>query len=87
MTIQKIRYDEIQSFGKEFKKLQKKFRTSSEYFKVAKENAVELFHIKNIDNKGVKLIPGFKNDRFQIYKLRKFACKSSVSGAGLRCRG
>ncbi len=83
MTRQKIRYFEAQSFGKEFKKLQRKFRTLPEDFRVARKNAIELFHIKNIDNKSVELIPGFKNDRFQIYKLRKFACKS-LKGRGVR---
>ncbi len=83
MTRQKIRYFETQSFGKEFKKLQKKFRTLPEDFKVAKVNAIELFHIKNIDNKSVELIPGFKSNKFQIYKLRKFACKS-LKGRGVK---
>ncbi len=83
MTRQKISYHETQSFGKEFKKLQRKFRTLPEDFKVAQENAIELFHIKNIDNKCIELIAGFKNDRFQIYKLRKFACKS-LKGRGVR---
>lgn len=51
--MQKIKYNETQSFGKEFKKLQKKFRTLSDDFQVARENAIELFHLKNIDNQHV----------------------------------
>lgn len=81
--MQKIKYDETQSFGKEFKKLQKKFRTLSDDFQVARENAIELFHLKNIDNNGVELIPGFKHTKFEIYKLRKFACKS-LKGRGVK---
>ena len=83
MTRQKISYNETQSFGKEFKKRQKKFRTLPDDFKVAQENAIELFHLRNIDNQSVELIPGFKHDKFQVYKLRKFACKS-LKGRGVK---
>src|SRR5579872_5678029 len=78
-----IKYDEIDFFKKDFKGLKKRFKTLDEDLKTAKKNAIELFHLQNIDNQSVVLIPGLSNEKFQIYKLRKFACKS-LKGRGVQ---
>jgi mRNA-degrading endonuclease RelE of RelBE toxin-antitoxin system len=78
-----IKYHETDAFKKDFKKLSKKFKTLAEDINVAKRNTIELFHLSNIDNHGIELIPGFNHDSFQIYKLRKFACKA-LKGKGVK---
>jgi len=49
----------------------------------AKHNAIELCHIKNINNESVFPIPDFCNEVIKIYKLKKFACKS-LKGRGVK---
>ncbi len=80
MTI-KIKYDLTESFKKDFQKLLKKFKTLDDDLENAKKNAIELFLIQKIDNKSVVLIPGFNNEKYKIYKMRKFACKA-LKGRG-----
>lgn len=81
MTSQ-INYDETEVFKRNFKKLSKKFKTLSDDIEVAKRNAIELFHLRKIDNRSIVLIPGYQHKKFQIYKLRKFACRS-LKGKGV----
>lgn len=77
----KIEYRLPDLFAKDLKKLHKKFQTLYEDLEVAKRNAIELLHLKNIDNQSIVQIPGFYHNRFLIYKIRKFACKS-LKGRG-----
>lgn len=77
-----IEYFELESFKKDFKKLQKRFPTLPDDFARAKKDAIELFHLSKINNQSVVLIPGFPYEKFKIYKLRKFACKS-LKGKGI----
>lgn len=79
----KIKYDEIELFKKDVKKLDKKFKTLRSDICVAKKNAIELFHLHRIDNQSIVPIAGFGNEIFKIYKLRKFACKA-LKGRGSR---
>lgn len=76
-----IKYVTTTSFEKDLKKLQKKFRTLEEDLKVAKKNAIELYHIQRIDNESIEPIPGFCNKEVLICKIRKFACKA-LKGRG-----
>ncbi len=69
------------SFEKDLKKLQKKFRTLEEDLKVAKKNAIELYHIQKIDNESIEPMPGFCNGGILICKIKKFACKA-LKGRG-----
>ncbi len=80
-----IEYTETELFQKEFKKLLKRYRTLSEDFNTAKKNAIELFHLMKIDNQSVESLTGSAYDNIQVYKLRKFACKS-LKGRGA-CAG
>lgn len=72
----KINYNETDAFKRCFKKLSKKFKTLPGDFNIAKKNAIELLHLRKIDNQSAVLIPGYNHQKFRIYKLRKFACRS-----------
>jgi mRNA-degrading endonuclease RelE of RelBE toxin-antitoxin system len=78
-----IDYSETDQFAKDLKKLRKKFRSIDEDLEVAKKAAIELFHVRGIDNQSVFPIPGCSSDDVQIYKLKKFACKS-LKGRGVK---
>lgn len=78
-----ITYKNTSGFDKDLKRLLKKFRTLEEDIKVAKTNAIELLHIKNIDNNSVEPIPNFCSDELKICKVKKFACKA-LKGRGVQ---
>jgi hypothetical protein len=78
----KIEYGETDVFQKDLKKLLKKFRTLEEDLETAKRNAIELYHLKLIDNRSVFPIPNFCNEEIQICKIKKFACKA-LKGCGV----
>ena len=82
MMMNKINYSEADNFKRSFKKLSKKFRTLPDDLEVAKKNAIELLHLHDIDNQSIILIPGYDHKKFQIYKLRKFACRA-LKGKGV----
>ncbi len=78
-----IIYKETDKFLRDLKKLQKKFSTLYEDLKVAKTNAIELYHIQRIDNHSVFPISGLKVENPKILKLKKFACKA-LKGRGIK---
>jgi len=47
-----------------------------EDLQVAKRDAIELYHVRNIDNQSVFPIPRFCSEELLICKLKKFSCKS-----------
>lgn len=77
-----IEYAEIGAFQKDFKRLRRKFRTLEEDFDILKRNAIELYHLKSIDNEGIFPVHRFSTKEIQIFKIRKFACKS-LKGRGV----
>lgn len=79
----KIQYNETPEFQKDFKKLSKHYKTLADDLEVAKRNAIELYHLKKIDNHSVFPIPRFCSEEIRVYKLKKFACKS-LKGKGVR---
>lgn len=70
-------------FGRDFKRLLKKYRTLEEDLKVAKKNAIELRYIHDVDNGAIFEIPGYCSEHIKIAKLKKFACRS-LPGSGVR---
>jgi mRNA-degrading endonuclease RelE of RelBE toxin-antitoxin system len=78
-----ITYKNTSGFDKDLKKLLKKFRTLEDDVEVAKKNAIELFHLINIDNNSVETIPNFCSDELKICKIKKFACKA-LKGRGVQ---
>ena len=81
--IKKINYRETDFFKKDLKKLKKRFKTLDDDIRIAKKNAIELFHLHGIDNQSVVLIPKSGNEQDKIYKMRKFACRS-LKGRGVQ---
>lgn len=71
----------LPEFEKDFKKLLKKFHTLKEDLKTFIEKQLKLLHKLGIDNKGCVRISGLGITRPEIYKARKFACKS-LKGKG-----
>lgn len=71
-----IQYHKLASFKAEFRKLAEKLKTLAEDIKVAKKNAIELLHLRQIDNQSIVSISGYKHPYLQVYKLHKFACKT-----------
>jgi len=80
-TPTKIEYDAIDVFQKDLKRLLKKFRTLEEDLETVKRNAIELYHLKNINNRSVFPISDFCSEAILICKIKKFACKA-LKGRG-----
>jgi len=77
----KIEYNAINLFQKDLKRLLKKYRTLEGDLETAKRNAIELYHLKHIDNRSVFPIPDFCNEAILVCKIKKFACKA-LKGRG-----
>ena len=80
-TPTKIKYNAINSFQKDFKRFKKKFPTLQEDLETVKRDAIELYHLKRINNQSIFPIQGFCTEIIQICKIKKFACKS-LKGRG-----
>lgn len=74
--------DCLPEFGRDFKKLSKRFKTLEEDFKTFVDTQLNLFHKQGIDNKGVLPISGLGIPNPKIYKAKKFACRS-LKGCGV----
>jgi len=72
----------LSEFEKDFKKLSKKFRTLEEDLELFIKTQLHLFHNLNVDNKGILRITDLGIDYPEIYKARKFACRS-LKGKGV----
>ena len=81
-TPTRIEYDATDVFQKDLKRLLKKFQTLEEDLETTKRNAIELYHLKNINNRNVFPIPDFCNETILVCKIKKFACKS-LKGRGV----
>jgi len=71
----------LTEFDKDFKKLRKRFRTLDEDLEVFIEKQLKLFHKLGVDNKGCVRISDLGISYPEIYKARKFACRS-LKGKG-----
>lgn len=76
-----INYSNTKKFEKDLKRLIRKFSTLEEDLETAKKNAIELLHIHKIDNGSVERVPKHCLENVQIYKIKKFACKT-LKGKG-----
>ena len=71
----------LPDFQKDLIKLEKNYSTLKQDLKVFVKIQLRLFHKLNIDNDGIFHISGLSIIQPQIYKARKFACKS-LKGRG-----
>ena len=78
-----ITYNSIDPFNKDLKRLSKKFPSLLEDLELVKRAAIELFHLKKVNNNAVFPIPDFCSDSFQVCKIKKFACRS-LKGRGVK---
>jgi len=72
----------LPEFEKDLKKLIKRFRTLKEDLQIFVDKQLQLYHKLRIDNKGVFAIPNLGITYPQIYKAKKFACRS-LKGKGV----
>ena len=70
-------------FEKQLKRLIKKFRSLEEDLLVVEKNTIKLLHESKIDNNSIEHVPNLKHEETEIYKIKKFACKS-LKGKGVR---
>jgi hypothetical protein len=80
-TPTKIEYNETNQFQKDLKRLLKKYQTLEDDLETVKRNAIELYHLKRVNNQSVFPIQGFCSETIQICKIKKFACKA-LKGRG-----
>jgi len=83
--MKKIEYSRHDRFEKQIKKLghPKKYPSIEEDLLEAQKSAIELCHIHGLDNDSVELVPKYDRKTVQIWKIKKFACKSIV-GKGVK---
>ncbi len=81
-----LEYTSLASFDKEFKKLEKRYRSLREDFERMKKAAIELTLTRGIDNQSIVRIPQSGTADIHAYKVRKFACRGLKGGgqSGLR---
>ena len=74
----KINYSCIPEFEKDFKKLEKRYRTLSDDFKNMKKSLLEVHYVKGIclPPNTIVDIEGLCGETYKSKKVRKFACKS-----------
>lgn len=73
----------LPEFTKDLNKLSKKYKTLQEDFETFIDKQLKLFHKLKIDNGGVVRISNLGINYPEIYKARKFACRS-LKGTGGR---
>jgi len=71
----------VSEFNKDMKKLCKRYRTLEGDLETFLNTQIILYHIQGIDNKGVVQISDLGIEEHNIYKAKKFACRS-LSGTG-----
>ena len=71
-----IEYNTIPEFDKDFKKLEKRFRTLSQDFETMKKAVIETHYLKKVPTNAFVPIEGLCSENYQSLKIRKFACKS-----------
>lgn len=82
-----MKYKTTEAFLKDFRRLERRFKTLPSDLDVAKRNAIELTHKLGFNNFSVFRIQGMGTEHIHIYKLKKFACRSlkgTSSQSGIR---
>lgn len=80
-TTPAINYSETEFFKKDLKRLLKKYRSLNDDINVVKRDAIELYHLKKINNQSIFPIQGFCTEEILVCKIKKFACKA-LKGRG-----
>ncbi len=80
-------YSTIPAFERDFKKLEKRYKSLKKDFELMKRAAIELYFLHGIDNRSIVPIAHFCDDEHKSYKVRKIAymaLKSRGVNSGLR---
>ncbi len=72
----------LPEFDRDLKRLTKRFRTIEDDLNVFVEAELYLFHKLKLDNNGIFRITGLSIEVPEIYKAKKFACRS-LKGKGV----
>lgn len=73
----------LPEFERELKKLGKRYKTLEDDLTNFIQSQLNLYHKLKIDNKGIFQITGLKIENPQIFKAKKFACRS-LKGKGVQ---
>lgn len=73
----------LPEFERELKKLGKRYKTLEDDLTNFIQSQLNLYHKLKIDNKGIFQITGLKFENPQIFKAKKFACRS-LKGKGVQ---
>ena len=73
----------LPEFEKDTKRLLKKFRTIEDDLEIFIEKQLFLYHKLKVDNRGIFQITGLPVEKPEVYKVKKFACKS-LKGRGVQ---
>ena len=76
-----MNYNKTSEFQKDFKRLLKKFKSLEIDLELAKTATIEFFHIRGLNNLSTFQIQGFYTEGIQVYKIKKFSCRS-LKGRG-----
>jgi mRNA-degrading endonuclease RelE of RelBE toxin-antitoxin system len=71
----------LPEFERDLKRLCKRFRTLEEDLTTLMRAQIALYHKLEIDNKGIFRVTGLPFGEPEIYKVRKFACRT-LKGRG-----
>ncbi len=71
-----VKIDFTNEFARDFQTLEKRYRTLKGDFEVFIRTQIYLYHKKGIDNGGTVRVSGLGIQSPEIYKARKFACRS-----------
>ena len=71
-----IKYISLAEFEKDFKALQKRYRTLTEDFETFKKFTIETFYEMNVPSTAFLPTEGFCGKNYTANKVRKFACRS-----------
>ncbi len=73
----------LPEFKRDIKKLRKRFRTIEGDLLNFIKTELRLYHKLKMDNKGIFPIPGLEIETPEIYKAKKFTCRS-LKGKGVQ---
>ncbi len=73
----------LPEFEKDTRRLLKKFKTIEDDLEIFIEKQLFLYHKLKVDNRGIFQITGLPVENPEVYKAKKFACKS-LKGRGVQ---
>lgn len=71
-----MKYNSLPEFDRDFKKLEKRFRTLPEDLETLKRSAIELCHVHNLCHNVIPIQGAGNTEDLHFYKVKKFASRS-----------